>query len=60
VIIYFVPEDCIVTGELHTGFLTGNREGRDQLETPGVNCRIILKQIFKNRMGRGLYLSFLG
>jgi hypothetical protein len=40
--------------------LTGNRAGRDELEHPGVNCRIILKRIFRNRTGRGMYSFFLG
>jgi len=34
-------------GEVHTGIWWGNLRGRDHLEDPGVDGRIILRWIFR-------------
>jgi hypothetical protein len=39
---------------VHTGFWWGNLKGRDRFEYLGEDGRIILKQIFKKKLGFGL------
>jgi hypothetical protein len=42
-------------GEAYTGFWWGNLRGRDHLEDPGVDGRIILRWILRKRdVGHGL------
>jgi len=38
---------CMGRGEVHTGIWWGNLRGRDHLEDPGVDGRIILRWIFR-------------
>jgi hypothetical protein len=48
---------------VHNGFGLGNLSGRDHLEDPGVEGRVILRWIFKTRDGgrrHGLDLSGSG
>jgi hypothetical protein len=47
------------TGELYRGFLWGKLMERDDLEGLGVDERLILKWIFKNRNGTWTRLIWL-
>jgi hypothetical protein len=38
---------CIGTGEVYTEFWLGSMRKRDHLEEPGVDWRIILREIFR-------------
>jgi hypothetical protein len=47
--------------EVYTGFWWGNLRGRDHLEDPGIDGRIILRRIFRKwDVGHGLDLSGSG
>jgi hypothetical protein len=39
---------CLGKGEVRTGFWWGNLRGRDYLEDPGIDGKIILNWIFEN------------